>query len=31
MGLQVKSVNWCSEHIALNITPQEKIQWCYVW
>jgi hypothetical protein len=30
-GLQViKSVNWCSEHIALYITPQKKIQWCYV-
>jgi hypothetical protein len=26
----IKSVNWCSEHIALDITPQEKIQWCYV-
>jgi hypothetical protein len=25
-GLQfIKSVNWCSEHIALDITPQEKI------
>jgi hypothetical protein len=20
-----------SEHIAVDITPQEKIQWCYVW
>jgi hypothetical protein len=28
-GLQlIKSVNWCSEHIALDITLQEKIQWC---
>jgi hypothetical protein len=27
----IKSVNWCSEHIALDITPQEKMQWCYVW
>jgi hypothetical protein len=25
MGLQViKSVNWCLEHIALDITPQKK-------
>jgi hypothetical protein len=32
MGLQViKSVNWCSEHTVLDITPLEKIQWCYVW
>jgi hypothetical protein len=24
-GLQfIKSVNWCSEHTALDITPQEK-------
>jgi hypothetical protein len=31
-GLQViKFVNWWSEHIALDITPQKKIQWCYVW
>jgi hypothetical protein len=31
-GFQViKSVNWCSEHTALHITPQEKIQWCYAW
>jgi hypothetical protein len=31
-GLQViKSIKWCSEHIALDITPQEKIEWCYVW
>jgi hypothetical protein len=31
-GLQViKSVNWCSEPIALDITPHRKrIQWCYV-
>jgi hypothetical protein len=30
-GLQViKSVNWCSEHIALDITPHEKIQWCII-
>jgi hypothetical protein len=30
-GLQlINSVNWCSEHNALDITPQEKIQ-CYVW
>jgi hypothetical protein len=21
----------CSEHTALDITPQENIQWCYVW
>jgi hypothetical protein len=28
-GLQViKSVNWCSEHIALDIIPQERIEWC---
>jgi hypothetical protein len=27
----MKSVNWCSEHIALDVNPQEKIQWCYVW
>jgi hypothetical protein len=31
-GLQViKSVNWCSEHIASDITSQEQIQWCYIW
>jgi hypothetical protein len=27
----IRILDWCSEQIAIDITPQEKIQWCYVW